>query len=60
MPLTLHECGTPPQPSAMFPTAAPWVLFSVWTGYQQAQLANLRTIYADTRTVTIDEIPNLK
>jgi hypothetical protein len=60
MPLTLHECGTPPQPSAMFPTVAPWVLFSVWTGYQQAQLANLRTIYADSHTITRDMVPNLR
>src|SRR5262245_24374651 len=34
VPITLHETGVVPQPSQMFPTSAPWVLWSVWAGYQ--------------------------
>jgi hypothetical protein len=60
MPIALHECGTAPNPSTMFPTAAPWVLFSVWAGYETSQWANLKTIYADSHTITRDEIPSLK
>jgi hypothetical protein len=60
MPIALHECGTAPNPSTMFPTAAPWVLFSVWAGYETNQWANLKTIYADSHTITRDLIPSLK
>jgi beta-mannanase len=60
MPIALHECGTAPNPSTMFPTAAPWVLFSVWAGYENNQWANLKTIYADSHTITRDLIPSLK
>jgi hypothetical protein len=60
MPIALHECGTAPNPSTMFPTAAPWVLFSVWAGYETNQWAGLKTIYADSHTITRDQIPSLK
>jgi hypothetical protein len=60
MPIALHECGTAPNPSTMFPTAAPWVLFSVWAGYENNQWANLKTIYADSHTITRDLMPSLK
>jgi hypothetical protein len=60
MPIALHECGTAPNPSTMFPTAAPWVLFSVWAGYENNQWAGLKTIYADSHTITRDQIPSLK
>jgi beta-mannanase len=60
MPIPLHECGTAPLPSTMFPTTAPWVLFNVWAGYETSQWPNLKTIYADAHTVTRDEIPSLK
>jgi beta-mannanase len=60
MPIALHECGTAPNPSTMFPTAAPWILFSVWAGYETNQWANLKTIYADSHTITRDLIPSLK
>ena len=62
MPIALHETGLIPTPSAMFPTAAPWVLFNIWAGYQTSNntLANIRSVYDDTHTITRDEIPNLK
>ena len=60
MPIALHECGTAPNPGTMFPTAAPWVLFSVWAGYENNQWASLKTIYADSHTITRDLIPSLK
>jgi hypothetical protein len=62
VPIALHETGVIPQPSAMFPTAAPWVLFSVWAGYQISDnsLSNIQTVYDSPYTVTRDEVPNLK
>ena len=64
MPIPLHETGQIPQPSAMFPTAAPWLLWNVWASYQndtsKNSLANIRSAYDSTYTITRDEVPNLK
>jgi hypothetical protein len=64
VPIPLHETGLIPTPSAMFPTAAPWVLFSVWAGYQSDgthnTLANIQSVYNATQLITRDEVPNLK
>ncbi|RYZ09705.1 MAG: glycoside hydrolase [Myxococcales bacterium] len=63
IPIPLHETGRIPTPSQMFPSAAPWVLFSVWAGYQSDgthnDLNNIKSVYADPHTVTRDEVPNL-
>lgn len=34
VPIPLHETGVVPQPSTMFPSTAPWVLWNLWAGYQ--------------------------
>jgi hypothetical protein len=62
VPITLHETGVIPQPPTMFPTAAPWVLWSVWAGYQISENtgANIRSAYESPYTITRDEVPNLK
>jgi len=62
IPITLHETGVVPQPSTMFPTAAPWVLFNIWAGYQTSNnsLSSMRSAYESSYTITRDEIPNLK
>jgi hypothetical protein len=62
MPIALHETGTIPQPANMFPTTAPWLLFSVWAGYQTSDntLTTIRSAYDSSYTVTRDELPNLK
>ena len=62
MPIALHETGVVPQPSTMFPTAAPWVLWNIWAGYQISEnsLANIRSAYSSSYTITRDEVPNLK
>jgi hypothetical protein len=63
VPMPLHETGRIPTPSQMFPNAAPWVLFSVWATYQSDgthnTLDNIKSVYADSHTVTRDEVPNL-
>lgn len=63
LPMPLHETGRIPTPSQMFPSAAPWVLFSVWATYQSDgthnTLDNIKSVYADPHTVTRDEVPNL-
>lgn len=68
MPIPLHETGTIPQPSAMFPTSAPWVLFNVWATYQNTAAEgytwntpeSIQSAYADAHTVTRETLPSLK
>ena len=62
VPITLHETGVVPQPATMFPSAAPWVLWNIWAGYQISEntVANIQSAYASTYTITRDEVPNLK
>jgi len=63
VPIPLHETGRIPTPSAMFPSAAPWVLFNIWAGYQSDgthnTTANIKSVYEDPHTVTRDEVPDL-
>jgi hypothetical protein len=64
MPAPLHETGLIPTPSAMFPTAAPWVLFNIWAGYESDgthnSVSNIQSVYASPNLITRDEIPSLK
>jgi hypothetical protein len=59
MPLALHESSSV-DPNSWFLTASPWVLWNIWAGYEQAQLASLQTAYASSYTITRDKVPNLK
>jgi hypothetical protein len=68
VPIPLHETGTIPQPSAMFPSTAPWVLWNVWSGYQNTNAEgytwntpeSIKSAYADPHTVTRESLPSLK
>jgi hypothetical protein len=62
VPIPLHETGVVPQPSTMFPSAAPWVLWNIWAGYQTSNnsLANIQSAYSSPYTITRDEVPNLR
>ncbi|HKO50038.1 MAG TPA: glycosyl hydrolase [Polyangiaceae bacterium] len=68
MPIPLHETGTIPQPSAMFPTAAPWLMWNVWATYQNTAAEGytwntpetIKSAYADSHTITRETLPNLK
>jgi hypothetical protein len=62
MPLALHETGLIPTPSQMFPTAAPWILFNIWAGYETSDntVANIKSVYSDSHLITRDLVPNLK
>ena len=62
MPIALHETGLIPTPSAMFPTAAPWIMFNIWAGYETSNntVANIKAVYSDSHTITRDLIPSLK
>lgn len=63
IPIPLHETGRIPDPAAMFDNnAAPWLLFSVWAGYQRSHnsLAEIQRTYSHPRTITRDELPNLR
>lgn len=64
-PIALHETGAIPQPASMFPSAAPWLMWNIWAGYQRAPQngttyntpATLQSAYASPYTVTRDELP---
>lgn len=68
VPIPLHETGTIPQPSAMFPSTAPWVLWNVWATYQNTAAEgytwntpeSIKMAYADSHTITRETVPNLK
>jgi hypothetical protein len=68
IPIPLHETGTIPQPSAMFPNTAPWVLWNVWATYENTNAegytwntpASIKQAYDDPRTVTRESLPSLK
>ena len=62
MPIPLHETGKIPQPSTMFPSTAPWLLWNVWAGYETSNnsLSEIQSAYSSPYTITRDEIPNLK
>jgi hypothetical protein len=62
VPITLHETGVVPQPSTMFPNAAPWVLWNIWAGYQISEntVGQVRSAYESPYTITRDEVPDLK
>ncbi len=62
IPIPLHETGSIPQPSTMFPMAAPWLLWNVWAGYETSQnsVADIKSAYASEYTVTRDELPSFK
>jgi hypothetical protein len=64
VPITLHETGLIPNPANMFPSAAPWILWNIWASYQKDgthnTTANIQAVYANSYTVTRNEIPSLK
>jgi hypothetical protein len=63
IPIPLHETGVIPNPDAMFnQNAAPWVFFNVWYGYEVSNNtpAAIQYTYAHSRTITRDEVPNLR
>jgi hypothetical protein len=65
IPIPLHETGTIPQPSAMFPSTAPWVMWNVWATYQNTNPEgytwntpeSIKSAYADPHTVTRESLP---
>ena len=58
----VHETGVVPQPSTMFPSSAPWLLWSIWAGYESSNntVATISSAYSSPYTITRDEVPNLK
>jgi hypothetical protein len=68
IPIPLHETGTIPEPSAMFPSTAPWVLWNVWATYENTNAEgytwntpeSIKAAYADSHTVTRESLPSLK
>lgn len=69
VPISLQENGLIPDPSAMFAGgSAPWLFFNTWTQFEYAPgnqyganpTDHLKKVYADSHTITRDQVPNLK
>ena len=59
IPITLHESSNFPNPSTLFPSTAPWVLFNTWAGSQKNN-SSIPTAFNSEFTITRDKVPNLK
>jgi Glycosyl hydrolase family 26 len=59
MPIPLHESSKFPDPSTLFPSSAPFVLFNTWAGSQKNN-TSIPTAFNSSFTVTRDKVPSLK
>jgi hypothetical protein len=60
MPMALHECGTPPDPSAALSQNCMWAWFMVWDGsyIRGVSTTLLKSIYSNSVAITRDKLPN--
>ena len=58
MPIALHECGTPPDPSASMSQNCMWAWFMVWDGsyIRGVSTTLLKSIYSNALSITRDKI----
>ena len=60
IPIALHECGTPPDPSAALSQNCMWAWFMVWDGsyIRGVSTTLLKSIYSNSVAITRDKLPN--
>jgi hypothetical protein len=59
LPITLHECGTPPDPSQCQSQHAMWSWFMVWDSFiEGVDKTLLKSVYNNDLTLTLDKLPN--
>ena len=60
MPIALHECGTPPDPSQALSQNCMWAWFMVWDGsyIRGVSTTLLKSIYSNSLAITRDKLPN--
>ena len=57
-PITLHECGTPPDPTQCQAQNAMWSWFMVWDSFiEGVDKAFLKSIYNNDLVLTLDKLP---
>jgi len=57
-PITLHECGTPPDPAQCQAQNAMWSWFMVWDSFiEGVDKAFLKSIYNNDLVLTLDKLP---
>ena len=61
MPITLHECGIPPDPTQCVNQKSVWSWFMEWhtTYIQGVDKTYLKTVYTHDAVVTLDEVGNI-
>ena len=60
MPIALHECGTPPDPSQALSQNCMWAWFMIWDGSYVRGVSTtlLKSIYTNSLSITRDKLPN--
>jgi hypothetical protein len=58
MPIAVHECGTPPDPTQAFAQKCPWAWFMVWDGsyIRGVSTTLLKSIYTNPLAITRDKV----
>ncbi len=61
MPITYHECGTPPNPDKSIADGTIWSWWMEWhTGHlQKVDKEYLKTVYNHDLIITLDEVPDI-
>jgi hypothetical protein len=61
MPITYHECGTPPNPDKCIAEGTLWSWWMEWhTGHlRRVNTTYLRTVYNHDLIITLDEVPDI-
>ena len=61
MPIALHECGTPPDPTQALAQNCMWAWFMVWDGtyIRSVSTTLLKSIYTNSLAITRDKLPNI-
>jgi hypothetical protein len=58
VPVTLHECGTPPDPTLCQSQNAMWSWFMVWDSFiERVDKTFLKNVYANDLVLTLDKLP---
>lgn len=61
MPITMHECGTPPGAEKLFAAGVKWSWFMEWhTNFlRKVPVEQLRKVYNSDLVITLDEVPDI-
>lgn len=61
MPISMHECGIPPDPEKLFAAGVKWSWFMEWhTNFlRKVPVEQLRKVYNSDLVITLDKVPDI-